>query len=140
MIIYLQHLPAKINYKLIKPYFIETIQKQNIFSNEGLFTLSNDNFKQIKISDQQFEYITINNINLICDNTIIHYKTPNKLPFHYKEQYTTINKYALRKNSIITFNIETINDKITDVYFTTNEKNISHFSIQEDIIFFLNTF
>ena len=69
-----------------------------------------------------------------------YYNYPNKLPFHFKEENITINKYALRKNSIITFNIETINNTIINVYFTTKEPNIEHYSIQEDIIFFLNTF
>ena len=96
--------------------------------------------KKLCIVDDNFSIITINNIPLICDNTKIYYNYPNKLPFHFKEENITINKYALRKNSIITFNIETINNTIINVYFTTKEPNIEHYSIQEDIIFFLNTF
>jgi hypothetical protein len=140
MKIHLINLPNKINFKKIKPYNTHTIIQKNILSDEGIFILSNDNLKKLVFIDESYSTITINNYELLCDNSKTIYKKIIKLPFQYNQEDVVINKYCLRKNSPLTLHIETINDTIKDVYFTTNETDLTNFSIKEDIIFFLDTF
>mgnify|MGYP001189915904 CR=1 FL=1 len=139
MKIFIKTIPRKLNIKSISEYNIKTIQKKYIYSLEGIFCLHNDTFKKITIQDNDYSTITINNIELICDNSKTISKSAIKLPFNYMEQDIVLYIYALRKNSAITFNIEMIDDEIKDIYFCTNDSSIEHFSIQEDIQFFLNT-
>ena len=133
-------LPKKINFKKIKAYNTHTTTQKNILSDEGIFILSNDNLKKLVFIDENYSIVTIHNNQLICDNSKTIYKKIIKLPFHYNEEDVVINKYSLRKNSPLTLHIETINDTIKDVYFTTSETDLTNFSIKEDIIFFLDTF
>ena len=139
MKILIKTLPKKINFKNINEYNIKTANKKYIYSLEGIYCLYNDTFKKIIVEDESYTTTTINNIELICDNTRISYKVSNKLPFHYKEENVTIYTYAVRKNSPITFHIEMIEDKIKDMYFITHESTIEHFFLKQDIQFFLNT-
>ena len=140
MKIHLINLPNKINFKKIKPYNTHTITQKYILSDEGIFILSNDNLKKLVFVDESYSMITINNYKLLCDNSKTIYKKIIKLPFRYNEEDVVINKYCLRKNSPLTLYIETKNETIKDVYFITNETDLTNFSIKEDIIFFLDTF
>ena len=139
MKIFVKTIPKKVNIKNINEYNIKTIEKKYIYSVEGIFCLYNDTFKKITVQDNDYSIISINNVELICDNSKTISKSAIKLPFNYKEQDITVYIYALRKNSPTTLNIEIINNEIKDIYFLTNETSIEHFSLQEDIKFFLNT-
>ena len=139
MKIFIKTIPKKVNIKNISEYNIKTIEKKYICSLEGIFCLYNDTLKKLTMQDNDYSIITINNIELICDNTKIISKSAIKLPFNYKEQDIVVYIYALRKNSPTTLNIEMNGDEIKDMYFFTNETSIEHFSSQEDIKFFLNT-
>lgn len=133
-----QEIPKNINFDSIEKFKNKELTITNLYSEEGLFRIQNDKLFKINIIDNDFTKYSINDIDFLLDKSDIHLKLFNyKIPFNFESKKMVQIIYSLNKNSKIQLVIEHINQKIHDVYFSTNY-DIDNYSIKEDICTFLS--
>lgn len=133
-----QEIPKNINFDSIEKFKNKELTITNLYSEEGLFRIQNDKLFKINIIDNDFNKYSINDIDFLLDKSDIHLKLFNyKIPFNFESKKMVQIIYSLNNNSKIQLVIEHVNQKLHDVYFTTNY-DIANYSIKEDICTFLS--
>lgn len=127
---------GNIDSRLINEYKCKTETFTFILSVNGIIRIANSKLMKLDILDRPITEITINNIDLLCDESkYVNKKEVYQLPVqHYVDNITNV-YYSLHANSNVYFVIEYKDETETNMYFQTDESiNIDY--IQEDI----NTF
>jgi hypothetical protein len=129
-------LPGNILY-LYKSYLNTTIDEQWILTCEGLYKYVNNQLHKFKLWLSEDEFPP-NNLSIKSSNMRwIKTETVYKLPMQHAVIDITKHIYKLHPKSNTSFIIESINNKIQDYYFESNEELENH-SLQEDINSFLS--
>ncbi len=92
-----------------------------LYSDEGIFTASENGLKKHIINDQIIEECSFNGNIYFIDKSTTQYKSVNKIPFNHKPYKKTIVSYSIEPKSKLKFIIEIFDNKIVDMYFETNE-------------------
>jgi hypothetical protein len=138
MKIYSKHIRGNTNYiDNLEPYKVSTKIFTNMYSDEGIYLVTNNNIKRAQITDGETHLLTINDVELVVDNSTVRYVTANKIPYNHQVIKKTRNIYKLHSNSRLQLIIESLNNKIDDIYFETNESIDSPF-IRDDISTFIS--
>ena len=114
----------------------------NIYSQEGLFRIQNNNVYQLIPQDIPIEKTIYNNIEFIIDkSSYIFRKNIYSIPYKHIIYNIEQHEYKLYDNSIVSLIINYCKNKIIDIYFLTknnlciNSKNniIEYISLFNDI-------
>jgi hypothetical protein len=125
------------NEEQLKKYLIKSDNYSYILSCDGIFKLHNDAIYKLKISDNNSEKKTINNVDLLLDKSYLIKKDTNHIPFtSYDLLDINVNIYGLRDNANLKLYIEKRGHKIYDVYFIANDK-LDEYNLVDDINTFL---
>jgi hypothetical protein len=126
--------------KNIEKYKINTKEFTELYSEEGIFHIINNNVKQVIFKTSNFNkkfyaYDCINkkiskNINIIIDNNYIDYSQITQIPYNHISIKKIRDIYKFQINSNLEFIIEYILDNnntinICDYYFLINDKTIN---------------
>ena len=122
---------------ILEPYKVSTKIFTNMYSDEGIYLVTNNNIKRAHITDGETHLHTINNIELVVDSSTVKYVTANKIPYNHQIIKKIRHIYKLHSNSRLQLIIESLNNKIDDIYFETNESIDSPF-IRDDISTFIS--
>ena len=100
MKVYIQNLkPAKINYNklsILDKYLLEQKSVVEIYSEEGMYLVENKKvFKMLPINETS-EKITLSDMELIVDGTIIVKEIAFQLPFNHYPENTEIFTYKIK--------------------------------------------
>jgi hypothetical protein len=92
-----------------------------LYSDEGIFTATDNVLKKHVINDEKIEECSFNGNIYFIDKSTTQYKSVNKIPFNHKSYKKTIVSYSIEPKSKLKFIIEISDSKIVDMYFETNE-------------------
>jgi len=92
-----------------------------IFSDDGIFKINNNNINKLNIIDKPIETISINNIPLFVDKSIIS-TIQNITTIPYKHKILDINeiKYKENEKSQLSLILHYSKNKIIDTFFLLN--------------------
>ena len=110
-----------------------------IYSNNGIFILQNNQVNKLIPNDIPIEIYTFNNIEFIIDYSSYIFRKDYNIPFEHIVYTIEKNQYKHNINSLISLIVEKNNNKITNIYFETSEKNLNQ-QLKEDIIKYLSLF
>ena len=111
---------------------------KEIYSNEGIFNIHNNKISQLIIEDNPITIIKINNINFLVQlNNDKYIDNINHIPYDYKENNIKLYKFINKSNSIFSFNLKLINNKIKEIYFNIHNpnKNLKNSQTQLDLVY-----
>jgi len=125
-----------LNTKNVKQYKCATSKIEKIFSNEGIFIISNNKYKKELCNPGIIKTVNYDNKNdLIVDLSKVYYEDEYKIPFdHIYAEYTK-ETFTLRDKAIVKLNLIYSKNSITDAYFESNY-HYNDFALKEDIISF----
>ena len=109
------------------------------YSNNGIFILQNNQVNKLIPNDIPIEIYTFNNIEFIIDYSSYIFRKDYNIPFEHIVYTIEKNQYKHNINSLISLIVEKNNNKITNIYFETSEKNLNQ-QLKEDIIKYLSLF
>lgn len=122
----------------IQEHLVSEKESHLIYSNEGLFEIKGDKIYKKKIVDENTEKNKIDNHEIILDKSRIkNTYTVSQIPYNHIFKKMLIKTYSLRDKSRIKLIIEMNEDKIEDIYLSTQELLLTH-SLKEDILTFLS--
>uniref|UniRef100_A0A6C0JV06 Uncharacterized protein n=1 Tax=viral metagenome TaxID=1070528 RepID=A0A6C0JV06_9ZZZZ len=107
-----------------------TTHETKLYSQDGIYTLSNDKICKLQLENENVEVHSLQNIKLvITDYTIKNIPVYSQLPHDYIVQHYTIKKYI--SNQYKSFIIVMIygEDELMDYYIETNEYNDNYVSL-----------
>jgi hypothetical protein len=127
--------------KLNNNYYIEISEYLLIFSLDGIYKVNKNSnvFYKLKILDDIVIHNTIDEWNILIDNSITEYEEElSQIPYNsYTKKFIQIT-YSIRKNALVKFVIlKDNNNKISDFYFLFNG-DIGDFLFREEILTFLS--
>ena len=100
---------------------------KQIYSEEGIYNLKNNNNQKLIIENSEIQKINLYNIDLILDKENISYKDNiSQIPYNHKIFNVEIFQYYINKNDKLTLNLKYLNNKLYDVYFDLKENNIAN--------------
>ena len=100
---------------------------KQIYSEEGIYNLKNNNIQKLIIENSEIQKINLYNIDLILDKENISYKDNiSQIPYNHKIFNVEIFQYYINKNDKLTLNLKYLNNKLYDVYFDLKENNIAN--------------
>jgi|TARA_Y100000992_G_scaffold302152_1_gene275226 hypothetical protein len=105
----------------LEPYKRSKNVSTILYSDEGIFTATNNTLKKHIITDYDIEKYTYLDKTYYIDKSIVKYQNVNKIPFNHKSFIKNIVTYSIEPTSKLNLIIEFINDKIVDVYFDTKQ-------------------
>ena len=122
-------------------YYIEISEYSLIFSLDGIYKVNKNSnvFYKLKILDDIVIHNTIDEWNILIDNSITEYEEElSQIPYNsYTKKFIQIT-YSIRKNALVKFVIlKDNNNKISDFYFLYNG-HIGDFLFREEILTFLS--
>jgi len=122
----------------IREYLCNTRKYQIIYTDDGLFKISNNKLIKLKILDKPVKNIMINNTEVIIDESKIvndceYYQLPIKHFIETVTQYT----YELNRNAGLKLIVEYNDDQFNDFYFELREK-LETIGIKNDFHTFLS--
>jgi len=133
MRLYLEHISRNIKtLDSLEPYKRQQHNITMLYSDEGIYTVSNNNIKKHIIYDIPIQDYSFKNKIYFVDRSTIEYKTVNKIPFNHKIVKKLCTYYSIDPKSKLKFIIEESNNKIIDMYFETYE-DINNQLILNDI-------
>lgn len=131
MRILLEKLNDNINFNKIE--HLKCVKKKiiNLYSDEGIFEISDNSIKKIIIKDDSnFFKVVINNLSFICDKSTIDYDLNiYKLPFNYNKE--VIEKYVYTISPNLELVIEIKHKYVHNLYFILNDNTISEIIMQK---------
>ena len=131
-------IPKNIETSLNSINLIKKINEyKDIYSNDGLFRIQNDNVYQLTPNDIPIENFEYNNIDFILDKSKYDRKNVYCIPFNNKVYCIKQIEYKLDSKSQIILILEYHNDNINDMYFYTYE-NILNNILKDSIIEYLS--
>lgn len=138
MKIYMKNIDiAGVDSRLINEYKCKTEKFTFILSLNGIIKMASSKLMKIDILDKPITEITINNVKLLCDESMFVNKYEIfQVPVQHCVENITNVYYRLRANSNLYFVVEYKDDQENNKYFLTDE-NINVGYIQEDINTFL---
>ena len=128
---------SKLNMDLIDKYYLKTLEEHLIFSNEGIFQISDDKILRISITDSIVEkheielleleldgdgHDKVKKIELVVDNSYWNVGTDLfwQVPAIHSSYILFKHFYRLRAGAGLDLVVEERNQKITDFYFVIN--------------------
>jgi hypothetical protein len=122
-------------------YYIEISEYSLIFSLDGIYKVNKNSnvFYKLKILDDIVIHNTIDEWNILIDNSITEYEEElSQIPYNsYTKKFIQIT-YSIRKNALVKFVIlKDNNNKISDFYFLFNG-DVGDFLFREEILTFLS--
>ena len=140
---YIQLKDTKYIKEKLKSYLTQTIQEQQILTQEGLFKYIKNQLFKFKLTlkeniDENSASCIINKSTILLSNFQWEkYDDMYNIPVIHNIINIKIDKYKLHPKSSTIFFIETVNGDINDYYFDSRE-NIDNYFLQEDINSFLS--
>ena len=128
------------NLERLEKYFYKTQTETIIYSDEGIYQVSNDEIKKVNITDCEVEIKKnyIDELVLYVDSSYQKNISVNQqIPYEHTIVKVKKMHYRLQDNAVITFCIELVNNNIHNYYFLTKE-NIDNCIIKKDIVTFLS--
>ena len=124
--------------KFLKKYLIQTNKQIEIYSEEGIFNIDNNDIYLLCIMNEKHDIIK-NGINMIVDHSIIIKEKVNQLPVEHIPLQIQYDIYCVNPKSNVKMIVKTLENKHIpiDVYFEV-DNNIDPRSIS--VINEINTF
>ena len=141
MKIIFETIPEKINLDKLFKFKNKSFNQIEIYSNEGIFKIKNNNICKIIYKDDlnDNDPLLIKKYKFMIDNSVLDYKQFNKIPFEFIDIEKVIEEYLLYEKCRVKLVIEFVGNNISDIYFF-NSLDIIDDSIKNDIISFLSLF
>jgi len=142
MRIYINNLTYdNLNLQKINEYFFKQEKNSLVYSLDSIYKIVNNKIYNLLIYDEEIETLNIKNYNFILDNSTMKLELTNSqisVPNHIIMIDTYY--FRLRKLAKVNLIIEKSKNKIMNLYFTTEEKNLENLISFEDIFTFLSLF
>lgn len=122
----------------LRQYLCNTRKYQIIYTDDGLFKMSNHKLLKMKIIDKPLENIMIDHTEVVVDHSKIvndgeYYQLPVKYFIDTVTQYT----YELNRNAGLKLVVEYTDNQFNDFYFELREK-LETIGIKKDFHTFLS--
>ena len=136
MKIYVKNLiPKNIN---IDSFTKKITNYKDIYSNDGIFRIQNNNIYKLIPQDIPCEYFNYKNMDFILDKSnYIFRKTIYYIPYKHKVYNIQQIEYKLNTNLPVSLIVQYIYSKIIDIYFYTKENEL-YINLKNNIIEYLS--
>lgn len=105
-----------VNYKKVEKNY------QLIYSEYGIYKIENDILYKLTILNEQSKSISINNKNVLIDESTLSYDIVNSIPINHLRLTIRAEHYKLNKNVVLI--IEYNDKKLYNVYFINNSNQV----------------
>lgn len=105
-----------VNYKKVEKNY------QLIYSEYGIYKIENDILYKLTILNEQSKSISINNKNVLIDESTLSYDIVNSIPIKHLRLTIRAEHYKLNKNVVLI--IEYNDKKLYNVYFINNSNQV----------------
>lgn len=105
-----------VNYKKVEKNY------QLIYSEYGIYKIENEILYKLTILNEQSKSISINNKNVLIDESTLSYDIVNSIPINHLRLTIRAEHYKLNKNVVLI--IEYNDKKLYNVYFINNSNQV----------------
>ena len=105
-----------VNYKKVEKNY------QLIYSEYGIYKIENEILYKLTILNEQSKSISINNKNVLIDESTLSYDIVNSIPINHLRLTIRAEYYKLNKNVVLI--IEYNDKKLYNVYFINNSNQV----------------
>ena len=105
-----------VNYKKVEKNY------QLIYSEYGIYKIENDILYKLTILNEQSKSISINNKNVLIDESTLSYDIVNSIPINHLRLTIRAEHYKLNENVVLI--IEYNDKKLYNVYFINNSNQV----------------